>query len=248
MPKRRAEHATTAEFLRPRDASQRYGISRATLAQRTKTGRVRAVRLGSGPNAAFRYRVSDLRCIFGEEREHEKERTTILYARVSSSKQKEAGDLERQIEALRAHITDDGTRVEDVASGLNFRRKGLLRLLERVEAGDVARVVVTYKDRLARFATDLLERTFRAHGTTLDVVSRHRDEERSDGEQRELGDDLLAVCNHFVAKNNGRRAAALRRGRKARRAQAAQDPGGAQEGRAGDGLAHAHAVSATASS
>jgi len=99
--------------------------------------------------------------------------------------------------------------VPQTPQGLNFKRKGLIHLLDQVERGDVKEIVVTYKDRLARFGVDLLERTFRKHETTLHVVQ----SEHNGSDQQELADDLLAVCNFFVAKNNGRRAAALRRSR-----------------------------------
>ena len=37
--------------------------------------------------------------------------------------------------------------ISDLSSGLNFKRKGLLSLLDAVEAGRVAKVVVSYRDR-----------------------------------------------------------------------------------------------------
>lgn len=74
-------------------------------------------------------------------------------------------------------------------------------------------MVITYRDRLARFGLELLERMFRKHGVVLDVVSR-TSADVEDDDQHELSDDLLAVCNFFVAKNNGRRAAALARDRR----------------------------------
>ena len=47
--------------------------------------------------------------------------------------------------AQRYHAAD---LISDVDSGLNnFKRKGLLSLLDAVEAGRVAKVVVSYRDR-----------------------------------------------------------------------------------------------------
>ena len=93
--------------------------------------------------------------------------------------------------------------LQDVASGLNFKRKGLTSILDQVEEGGVEKIVVSYRDRLARFGIDLLEGTFKKHGTILDVVSSQQTDHQ--GTQEELGQDLLALCNYFVAKNNGRR-------------------------------------------
>src|SRR3989338_5563584 len=144
-------------------------------------------------------------------------RLVVLYARVSSQKQKEAGDLQRQIDLLKHEFPNHDKLFVDVASGLNFKLKGLLSLLDLVEAGSVSQVVVSYKDRFARFGTDLIERTIKKHGATLHMVSHAEDPGiHALDDSKELADDLLAVCNFFVARNNGRRAAALRRGRQSR--------------------------------
>jgi predicted site-specific integrase-resolvase len=147
-----------------------------------------------------------------------------LYARVSSQKQKDAGDLERQIQVLKQEYPSADKVITDIASGLNFKRKGLLALLDLIEKGHVATVVVTYKDRLARFGVDLIERTIKKHGATLHVVQCQETHDPSD--PSELAEDLLVVCNYFVAKNNGLRAAALRRSRQHRQP---QDPESSDE-------------------
>ena len=67
-----------------------------------KDGRIKCVRAGDGEKAAPRYSTKDLDQFFGNADKDEKKRETIIYARVSSSKQKEAGDLGRQIELLKS--------------------------------------------------------------------------------------------------------------------------------------------------
>ena len=63
--------------------------------------------------------------------------------------------------------------------------------------------MVPYRDRLARFGVDLIERTSKKHGAALPVVSTEEDQP-SDGDANynELAEDLFVVCNFFVAKNN----------------------------------------------
>ena len=39
--------------------------------------------------------------------------------------------------------------IQDFGSGINFKRKGLQRLLERILRGDKLRIVVAHRDRLA---------------------------------------------------------------------------------------------------
>jgi putative resolvase len=196
------------------------------LAVWAKEGKIRAIRLGDGPTSGHRYNEHDLKIHLGIRDEEvsggsNRRRLVVLYARVSSQKQKDSGDLDRQIELLKQEYPASDKIITDVASGLNFKRKGLLALLDLIEKGHVATVVVTDKDRLARFGVELIERAIKKHGATLHVVQRKEDHDPSD--PSELAEDLLAVCNFFVAKNNGLRAAALRRSRLQRQPQDPQD-------------------------
>ena len=96
-----------------------------------------------------------------------------------------------------------------MGSALNFKRPGFLSLLDRVSSNAVEEIVVLHKDRLCRFGFELVEWICSRHNTSLVVHNKS-------GvvcDQRELADDLLAITNYFVAKNNGRRAADNRRRR-----------------------------------
>ena len=152
-------------YISPATAIKLYDVSRPTLVRWGKLGKIRYLRCGTGDKAAHRYHKHDLDRYFGNRSqsglgENEETRKIYLYARVSSSKQKEAGDLTRQIETLKEYCTSYDRVVADVASGLNFKRRGLITILEQVEAGNVSKIVVTYRDRLARFGIELLERTW----------------------------------------------------------------------------------------
>ena len=78
----------------------------------------------------------------------------VCYCRVSSAKQR--GDLNRQVAQMR-ELYPDAEIVTDVAGGLNWQRKGLLSILERLHRGDKLDVVVAHRDRLARFGFELIE-------------------------------------------------------------------------------------------
>jgi len=79
-------------------------------------------------------------------------RTTAVYARVSSHRQARDGDLTRQQELLvrmaRRRHSGSGTPLvfTDIASGLNMRRRGLLRLLRTARQGLIHTVLVTHRD------------------------------------------------------------------------------------------------------
>lgn len=127
--------------------------------------------------------------------------SVVLYARVSRAKQRD--DLARQVERLRLAYPH-AEIVQDIGSGLNFKRKGLRALLERLLRGDKLRVVVAHRDRLARFGVDLIaflvepfgSAQDRLHGGELVVLDQPVEQSR----EAELTADLLAILHHFSCR------------------------------------------------
>ena len=126
---------------------------------------------------------------------------TVLYARVSSADQKE--DLDRQVERLRKWAADWGVEVEvvaEVGSGLNGRRRKLLRLLRDPS---VKLIVVERRDRLAPFGFELVEAALMASSRKIAVME--------EGEVTDdLVEDMLEVLTSFCARLYGRRSAKSR--------------------------------------
>lgn len=122
----------------------------------------------------------------------------ICYCRVSSHGQKD--DLQRQIEYMSQQFPDH-TIISDIGSGINFKRKGLRSILQLASKGMVEQVVVAYRDRLCRFAFELVEWFLQIHGVELVVL--HQNMESSG--QSELAEDLLAIINVFNCRINGKR-------------------------------------------
>lgn len=77
---------------------------------------------------------------------------------MSSHDQKE--DLERQMAVLIAYCQEqEWTPIEpirDLGSGLNYKKKGLQRLINLVLEDRVERLVITHKDSLLRFGSELI--------------------------------------------------------------------------------------------
>jgi predicted site-specific integrase-resolvase len=122
---------------------------------------------------------------------------TICYCRVSSPKQKD--DLARQVVYMRQRFPD-AEIVKDIGSGLNFKRKGLLSLLDRLARGAKLTVVVAHKDRLARFGVELIAHMLEQNGGELLVLDR-----AEHSPERELSDDLLAIIHVFSCRMHGLR-------------------------------------------
>ena len=90
------------------------------------------------------------------------------YARVSSRCQLD--DLNRQIDFLNRPEYSTYTCVQDIASGINFKRKGLCSILESAIQGTIGEVVVAHKDRLCRFGFDLIEFIVSKGGGKITII------------------------------------------------------------------------------
>lgn len=142
--------------------------------------------------------------------EPDKQKTTVIYCRVSSKKQ--SADLQRQ-QALLESAYPDSELITDVGSGINYNKPGLTKLVELVCREQVGRIVVTFRDRLLRFGFELFEKMCKEHNVQIMV---HTDEQTSEqdskeSETQELQEDLLSIVNVFVARRNGKKAGILRR-------------------------------------
>src|SRR5690606_14267084 len=185
---------------------KKYDVSTPTLYRWEQEGLVKTIRL---PGGSRKYRARDIDALFEGSEADKEEKKAICYARVSSAHQKE--DLQRQIDYLKEKFPEHEI-IQDIGSGLNWKRKGFMSLLEQVYDGIVEEVVVTYKDRLCRFGFELVEWIFKKSGTKLVVLSQTERNEENDS--RELAEDLLTITTVFVARNNGLRAGQKRKRRK----------------------------------
>src|SRR6185436_12256750 len=196
---------STIKYRGAQEIRKTYEISSETLRRWNNQGKISSIRTPGGNRL---YSVVDVEKIFGnQERINEKKK--ICYARVSSEKQKE--DLDRQCEYLRQKCPDHEL-IKDIGSGLNWKRKGFTSILERSYQRDIEEVVVTHKDRLCRFAFELVEWIFSKHDTKIVVLG--SDINVDDTESGELAEDLLSIVTIFTARHNGLRSAENRKRRR----------------------------------
>ena len=134
----------------------------------------------------------------------------VLYARVSSRRQAQEGDLDRQIEVLREAAKGRNLIGEfsDVASGLSDRRSGLRRALQCCQSPEVNELWVTHRERLARFGVGTIEQLLRPLGVGLVVLG--EDEALFESAESELVGDMLAVVTSFSGRLYGQRSAKAR--------------------------------------
>ncbi len=201
-------------YVSAKHIQQSYKISSQTLRNWACEGKLEHVSCGNGGKRL--YSVNHLRTLLGVTPINNtlmpaETKAGIIYARVSSPAQKQAGDLQRQIDQLQLHYPSYRL-IQDVGSGLNFKRKGLLTLLDLVSSNMVSEIVVLHKDRLCRFGLELLEYVFKKAGVKLVVFNNN--ENAPNSSSAELADDIISITTVFVARHNGQRAAANRKRRR----------------------------------
>jgi putative resolvase len=176
------------------EASKMLGCSVQTLRKWELTGELLPARKTGGGTRY--YAVSDLLGIQSSDY------PTICYARVSSHDQK--ADLERQQAVLESYCAAKGWRsetIKDLGSGMNYRKKGMQRLLELILRRQMKRLVLTHKDRLLRFGAELIFALCEWQG--IEIVIIHRGEPPTFEE--ELASDVLEIITVFSARLYGSR-------------------------------------------
>ena len=127
---------------------------------------------------------------------------TIVYARVSGAAQKP--DLANQLAALHAYCSTHEVSVDewiqDIGSGLNYKRKGFNQLMQMVELGQVRTIILAHRDRLVRFGYEYFEAFCERHHTQLIVTNGEQF-----SPQQELVRDLIAIVTIFSARLHGLR-------------------------------------------
>lgn len=128
-------------------------------------------------------------------------RKVIGYCRVSTNGQKD--DLETQISNVRTYMIAKGYSFEvisDIGSGINYKKKGLQKLMKMISNKEVSRVVVLYKDRLMRFGYDMFSYFCELNDTEIEII----DHTETTGKQ-ELTEDLIQIITVFANRLYGKR-------------------------------------------
>lgn len=193
------------DFYKPGEVAKFIGVTTRTIQEYSNQGKLAPIWTVTGRRLFPRETVAQFLDSLGLLHKGAS-RFDAVYARVSTHKQKNRGDLERQISELTSYAATRNPKnlkiYSDVASGLNDKRKSLHALLKQIESDQVNRVFVTYKDRLTRFGYNYLQLICATHGTEIVVVS---NETQSKSAEEELAEDIISVIHSFSGKMYGLR-------------------------------------------
>lgn len=179
--------------LTPQEAASLLGVTVRTLHRWELDGKIKSTRTAGGHR---RYEITDL--ISNKS----SSQLTVGYARVSSHDQKD--DLKRQVLVLESYCAKHGWDfevIQDLGSGMNYKKKGLIRLIKLITSYQVERLILTHKDRLLRFGSDLIFTLCEHFGTEVIIINRSDDSTF----EEDLASDVLEIITVFSARLYGSR-------------------------------------------
>ena len=177
-------------MYKPKEFAKKIGVSVSTLRRWDKEKRLVPLRTKTNHRV---YTDDDIFKVLNLKKPRNQGKI-VVYCRVSSHAQKD--DLQSQIEAMQTFCLAQGIAVDEwhseVGSGLNFKRKIFLSLMDRIEIGEIKNLYVAHKDRLARFGFDYFEHMANRHNCQIIVANQEKP-----SPQQELVEDMLAIIHGF---------------------------------------------------
>ncbi|KJF17285.1 hypothetical protein AXFE_18500 [Acidithrix ferrooxidans] len=113
---------------------------------------------------------------------------------MSTNAQKD--DLVRQVALLESYCAANGWSYEiisDVGSGLNYHKRGLKVLISWICSGEVGRLVLSHKDRLLRFGSELVLSLCEHFGVEVIIINASEDSTF----EEDLTNDVIEIVTVF---------------------------------------------------
>ncbi|MFK0731011.1 MAG: IS607 family transposase [Gloeotrichia echinulata HAB0833] len=178
------------QHVTPKEAAKILGVHVSSLRRWENEGKLKAIRT---PGGQRRFILGEIEKVAGMPRTIR----TVCYGRVSTHSQQD--DLQRQLEHL-CQRYPEAEIVSETGSGLNFKRKKFLAILERIIDGDIQRLVVAHPDRLVRFGFELVKWLCTKFECELVVLN-----DRQLSPEQELVQDMLSIIHCFSSRLYGLR-------------------------------------------
>lgn len=189
---------TEMEYYKLQEAVKLTGLCAMTIQRYAKSGKIDSIVFPSGRK---HYDISTLipESVNKKLIENKIIKRNVCYCRVSTYGQKK--NLENQIKYMKEKYPDYEI-ISDVGSGINFKRRGIKKLIKYAIAGELEILVVAYKDRLCRIGYDLLEHIMTTYSDTKIIIDTDKEEETVNDE---MSKDIIEIITVYSAKIHGMR-------------------------------------------
>jgi len=187
------------QLLTPKEAGKLLGVSTKTIQRWDKSGLIKVVRT---PNGRRRIPLSEIKRILSQSTNNRK---AVIYARVSSQKQDNDGNLDRQIERILKYAKENNYEVvkvfKDTASGINEKRKNFWKMIEFIKENQIPYLIIEFEDRLTRFGFEYIRALLNEYGVQIVITENRETKDKT----QELVEDLITIITSFTARIYGAR-------------------------------------------
>ena len=181
-----------------KDVHKLTRLHRNTIYKYAKQGKIRTTKIN---DKHLIYNDDDVYAIAGIS----PIRNIVIYARVSTSKQKK--DLENQIETLKLFANSNGFAVnkiyKDIASGMSFDRQNFKDMLFDVIEHKIKTVLISNKDRFSRVSFNMWKELFKSFN--CDIIVMNDILENNDNDDKEIFEDIISLIHCFAMKMYSKR-------------------------------------------
>jgi putative resolvase len=173
------------KYVSPQEAKRLFGFHPKTLNRWALAGKIDFIRSAGGH---ARYSIDSLEQIAHSE----DNRKIILYARVSTASQKD--DLKSQSDYI-SKAYPQCRVISETGSGMNFKRKKFIEIMESVAKKEIKLIVIAHKDRLVRFGFEFIEWFCHINNCQIEIINT-----TYKTPHQELVDDFMAIMHCFSSK------------------------------------------------
>lgn len=182
--------------------AKKVGVNVATLRRMDASGELKPYHVSKGGTRY--YSVEQLK-YFGDTQQNGK--LVVGYCRVSTPSQKD--DLENQVNNVKTYMIAKGYSFEmitDIGSGINYKKQGLKKLIDKINNQEISKIVILYKDRLVSFGYELIEYLCFINNVEIEVI-----DNTETSKEQELTDDLIQIITVFANRLYGQRSKKTKR-------------------------------------
>lgn len=182
--------------------AKKVGVNIATLRRMDASGDLKPYHVSKG---GTRYYSTEQLKYFGDTQQ--KAKLVAGYCRVSTPSQKD--ELENQVNNVKTYMIAKGYSFEmitDIGSGIDYKRQGLKKLIDKINNQEISKIVILYKDRLLGFGYELIEYLCFINNIEIEII-----DHTETSKEKELTDDLIQIITVFANRLYGQRSKKTKR-------------------------------------
>ena len=182
--------------------AKKVGVNIATLRRMDASGDLKPYHVSKG---GTRYYSTEQLKYFGDTQQ--KAKLVAGYCRVSTPSQKD--ELENQVNNVKTYMITKGYSFEmitDIGSGIDYKRQGLKKLIDKINNQEISKIVILYKDRLVGFGYELIEYLCFINNIEIEII-----DHTETSKEKELTDDLIQIITVFANRLYGQRSKKTKR-------------------------------------